>query len=48
MGNRNNWFVIGMLFIIQGMLVETWPKYVLNTIGGLLIISSFASEKKDS
>ena len=47
MRNRDNWLIIGMLFILLGNDSETWVKYVNYTLGTVFIIGSFGSTPSD-
>jgi hypothetical protein len=47
MKNRDNWLIIGMLFVLLGNDSETWVKYVNYTLGAIFIIGSFGSAPRD-
>jgi hypothetical protein len=47
MQHRENWFVIGLLFVLISMQMESWGKYVMATFAGIYLIASLASGSKD-
>jgi hypothetical protein len=46
MGNRDNYFTNGLIFLVLGNLSESWIKYVNFTVGAMFIISSLGNSEK--
>jgi hypothetical protein len=47
MQHKENWFVIGLLFVLISMQMESWGKYVLATFAGVYIIASLSGSRDD-
>lgn len=47
MANRDNWFVIGMLFILLGNDSDNWSKYVNYTLGVIFMLASLGNSNRD-
>jgi hypothetical protein len=47
MGNRDNYFTNGLLFLVLGNLSDSWVKYVVFTVGTMFIVASLGNAQKD-
>ena len=46
MGNRDNYFTNGLIFLVLGNLSDSWIKYVNYTMGTIFIIASLGNAEK--